>query len=132
MAIIDWTDLLGWKEDELESLRFVTYSFIKQGKYDIALIFLEALLVIDPNNAYDLQTLGAIYLQLGKSVQALNYIDQALKINPDHYPSLINRAKALFSLGYNQQAIAQAEKLATCDNKKISDEASALLICYNK
>src|SRR5436190_1176214 len=105
MSRTNWLDVLGWGNEEIEDLRFVGYSYIKQGRYDIATTFFEALVVLSSKNPYDLQTLGALYLQKGNNLMALNYIEQALKIEPDHPPTLLNRTKALFALGYKRQAL---------------------------
>src|SRR5580698_5821008 len=104
MSQVDWLSILGWGKDELEDLRFVGFSYIKQGKYDIATTFFEALVIFAPDSIYDLQTLGALYLQRGNNLMALNYIEKALKLDPTHLPTLLNRTKALFALGYKKQA----------------------------
>ncbi len=128
MAETSWTEVLGWGEDEIEDLRFVGYSYIKQGKYEIARTFFEALVVLSPNSAYDLQTLGALYLQSGNGLMALNYLERALKVDPTHGPTLLNRTKALFTLGYKRQGAMQAKQLATHADPYIAGEAEALLI----
>nr|NGX59601.1 hypothetical protein [Chlamydiota bacterium] len=112
MSDVNWLEVLDWGENELEDLRFVGFSYLKQGKYDIALTFFEALVVLTLGNPYDLQTLGAIHLQQNNNLQALNYIERALKIDPDHLPTKLNRAKALLALGYKRQGIRQAEELS--------------------
>ena len=63
MSDVNWLELLGWGKGEVEDLRFIGYSYIKQGHYQTALTFFEALVVLNPDNAYDLQTLGALHLQ---------------------------------------------------------------------
>jgi len=98
MSDVDWISILGWGQEELEDLRLVGYSYIRQGKYDIATTFFEALVVLNPNSIYDMQTLGALYLQRGNNLMALNYIEKALKLDPTHAPTLLNRTKALFAL----------------------------------
>ncbi len=130
MSDVNWLEVLDWGENELEDLRFVGYSYLKQGKYDIALTFFEALVVLTLGNPYDLQTLGAIHLQQNNNLQALNYIERALKIDPDHLPTKLNRAKALLALGYKRQGIRQAEELSKEESLDIADQASALLIAY--
>lgn len=107
----EWLEILGWGRDELDDLRFVGYSYVRQGHYDTAITFFEALVILAPQSAYDLQTLGALYLQIGNNLASLNYIERALKIEPKHVPSLLNRTKALFSLGYKRQAVMQALEL---------------------
>lgn len=127
MSKVNWQEILGWKEDQLEDIRFVGYTYIKEGHYKTALRFFEALIVLNPGNEYDLQTLGALYLQTGDNQSALNYLERAIKINDSHLPTLLNRAKALLQLGYKQQAASQMETLLTCDEPEIADQASALL-----
>lgn len=127
---MDWKEVLGWGTEELEDLRFVGYSYLKQGKYDIALTFFEGLVVLDPENAYDLQTLGALYLQLGKNLMALTFIERALKVEPEHLPTQLNRAKALFALGYRKQGLAQAKNLQLSPEPQIANQATALLLAY--
>ncbi len=127
---MDWLSVLGWTAEELEDLRFVGYAYIKQGKYDIALSFFEALVVLAPHSAYDLQTLGAIYLQQGNNLMALNYIEKALKLEPHHSPTLLNRAKVLFALGYKKQGLIQAKALETHPDEVVSGQAQALLLAY--
>ncbi len=131
MAKINWMDILEWGEEQLEDLRTVGYAYIKQGEYDVALTFFKALQILSPNNAYDLQTLGAIHLQLGKNLEALNFIDQSLSIEPNNYHALLNRAKALFSLGYKKQGILQAKELLPCKVENIASLASALIMTYS-
>jgi tetratricopeptide (TPR) repeat protein len=128
---MDFLEILGWGEEQINDLRYVGYQYLKQGKYDIAIKFFEALTVLDPENLYDLQTLGALYLEIGKNVEALNYLDRSLKIKPNHFPSLLNRTKALFGLGYKKQGLALAQTLKTCPDKNISSQAEALILAYS-
>jgi tetratricopeptide (TPR) repeat protein len=130
MSKIDWKDLLGWSEVEVSSLRFVAYSYIRQGHYETATTILESLLVISPKNVYDLQTLGAIYLQEGNALKALNFFDQSLELEPENTSTLLNRAKALFILGYKIQGTKEATKLKTAEDKVIAKEAEALLLSF--
>ncbi len=130
MTDVNWLEVLDWSGEELEDLRFVGYSYLKQGKYDIALTFFEALAVLNPGNAYDLQTLGALHLQKDNNLTALNYIERSLKFEPEHLPTKLNRAKALYALGYKRQAERAAEELTKVEDQAIADQASALLLAY--
>lgn len=131
MSKVDWLEVLDWSADEMEDLRFVGYSYLNQGKYDIALTFFKALIILNPNSAYDLRTLGGLYLQTGNNLMALNYLERALKIEPNHEPSLLNRVKALFGLGYKRQAMIQARTLAKHKDPDIANEAEALILAYS-
>lgn len=130
MSSVQWSEILGWDGEAIEDLRYLGYAYLKQGKYEIARSFFEALISLSGQNPYDLQTLGALYLEVGKNLQALNTIEQALKLDPHHAETLLNRAKALFALGYRRQALAQANALLKETNTLIANQASALLLAY--
>ena len=131
MVEINWLDVLGWQGEELEDLRFVGYSYLKQGLYDTAITFFEALVTLSPTSAYDVQTLGALYLQKGNNLMALNYLEKALKLDPNHAPSLLNKTKALLSLGYKKQGLAQAKDLESSQDPAIANQAGALFQAYS-
>lgn len=125
-----WLEILGWGEEELSDLRFVAYSYIKQGVYDVALTFFDALAVLEEPNVYDLQTLGALHLQMGNGLKALEFLDRALKADPTHLPTQLNRAKALFMLGYKRQGLVQAMQLEKSPEPEIASQAAALVLAY--
>lgn len=131
MSYINWLEILGWNLEELEDIRFVGYAYIKQGRYDIAISFFEALVILSENDAYDLQTLGALYLEQGNSFAALNYLEKAVKVDPHHGPTLLNRSKALFALGYKKQALLQAKALESHSIPEIAGQASALILSHS-
>jgi tetratricopeptide (TPR) repeat protein len=131
MAVTDWIELLGWNEEQIEDIRFAGYSFIKQGQYEYALKFFEVLSILPEENVYDLQTLGGIYLQLGNNLSALNFLEKALSLEPKHEPTLLNRTKALFLLGYKRQGLSQAAKLERSPDSYIADQARALTLAYS-
>lgn len=125
-----WLEILGWGEEELSDLRFVAYSYIKQGVYDVALTFFDALAALEEPTVYDLQTLGALHLQMGNGLKALEFLDRALKLDPHHLPTQLNRAKALFMLGYKRQGLVQAMQLEKIDQPEIAAQAAALVLAY--
>ncbi len=129
-STVKWLDLLGWTEEEMSDLRFVAYSYIKQGQYKIALKFFEALAVLSPDSAYDLQTLGALHLEIGDNITALGYLDRSLQIENNHAPTLLNRAKALLLLGYHRQGLAAASQLQKHEDARIRGQAEALMLSY--
>jgi tetratricopeptide (TPR) repeat protein len=127
---MNWLEMLGWTDENLDDLRFVGYAYIREGKYDIALDFFRAINLLSPNSNFDLQTLGAIYLQKGQSIEALNFLDKSIKIDPTHFPTLLNRSKALFSLGYKKQGLIQASALIKCKQRNVAKQAQALIAAY--
>ena len=130
MSQVNWVEVLGWGSEELDDLRYVAYSYIREGVYDVALTLFDALAVLTQPTAYDLQTVGALHLQMGDGLKALDFLDRSLKINPAHFPTLLNRAKALFMLGYKKQGLSQALDLQKCEDKNIAEQSSALILSY--
>jgi len=130
MSRIDWMKELGWSEDQLEELRYAGYAYIRQGKYDVALSFFRALIVLDPESAYDAQTLGALYLQLNQPAKAAKALDRALKLETDHAPTLLNFTKALFMLGKQDEGLKLAHMLKSEPDVRIANAAWALILAY--
>lgn len=124
MRILDLT------QKEVEDLRLVGYSYVQQGIYDVALKIYETLTILAPSNAHDLETLGAIHLQLGNGLRALDAIDRSLKLKSVSLETRLNRAKALFLLGYRRQGALQAAELRHCEDQKIAAQALALIQSY--
>ncbi|HSX26839.1 MAG TPA: type III secretion chaperone [Chlamydiales bacterium] len=130
MSDVNWLEVLGWNQEQMDDMRYVAYSYIKQGVYDVALTFFDALTVLSPPTPYDLQTIGALHLQIGNGLKALDFLDRALKLEPNHPLTLLNRAKALFMLGYKRQGLLQAMELEKSENKEIASQAQALVLAY--
>ena len=126
----NWMDMLGWGKNEIDDMRFVAYSYIKEGIYDVAITFFDALEVLVPPTSYDLQTMGALHLQIGNGLKALDYLDRALKLDPMHLPTQLNRAKTLFMLGYKRQGLVAARELEKNESKEVQEQASALILAY--
>ena len=127
MSKVDWQELLGWTDDQLEELRFSGFSFLRQGHYPKAITFFKALCVLAPKSAYDLQTLGALYLQTGATTKALDFFNRALEIEPSHEPTLINKVKALFMNNQIDEALTLAQKLKASSDLAIRNDALALI-----
>lgn len=128
----EWKAILEWGDEELEELRISGYSFLRQGHYQKAILFFEALVILDPLSVYDFQTLGGLYLQISENTKALYVLDQALRMQGDHLPTLLNKTKALFCLGRIEEASAIASYLTSCPDPIIADDAEALLLSYVK
>lgn len=131
MAVVNWRVILGWSDEQLEELRFSGFSFLREGHYQKALLFFEALVIIDPSSVYDTQTLGALYLQLGQGQKALQTIEKALALEPSHEPTQINKVKALLMLSKKTDALKLAEQLQSSEDPMIANEAFALLTAYH-
>ena len=130
MAKVNWREILGWSNEQLEELRFSGFSFLREGCYKKALIFFEALVILDPESSYDAQTLGAIYLQMGENEKALKTLNHALDLEPTHEPTLLNKAKALISVHQHHEAMNIAAQLERSSDTTIANDASALRLTY--
>jgi len=131
MGRIDWLKTLHWSQDQVDDLRYTGYAYLRQGKYDIALTFFEALNALDGTSSYDAQTVGALYLQLGNAQKALKFLDKALKLEADHGPTLLNMCKALFLLGKKDEALKLATILKNEPDFGISNVAKALILAHS-
>ena len=130
MGSINWLDELKWNDEHLEDLRYAGYAYLRQGKYDIAISFFEALAVLDTDSAYDSQTLGALYLQINEPKKALKWLDRALKLETDHAPTLLNLCKVLFMLGKKEEGVKLADMLKNEESSAVSNMAKALILAY--
>ena len=131
MSKINWRESLGWSEEVIEEMRSAGFAYIRQGKYDIAMPFFEALCVLEPESAYDAQTLGALYLQMNNPGKALKCFDKALKLEADHAPTLLNFTKALFMVGKKEEGLKLANILKNEPNQAISNMAQALILAHS-
>lgn len=131
MGRIKWKDKLGWSEEQMDDLRNTGFAYIRQGKYDIALSFFEALVIFNPDEAYDHQTLGALYIEIGMPAKALKVLDRALQIEGDHAPTLLNLTKAFFMLGKVEEGLRLANILKNEPSPSISNMAQALILAYS-
>lgn len=131
MSKINWREQIGWTEENLEDLRFAGYAYLRQGKYDIAIAFFQALTVLDTKNAYDARTLGALYLQTGEALKSIEWFEHSLQLERNHAATLLNLCKALFTIGKKAEGLKLAAVLKKEPNKDISNTASALIMAYS-
>lgn len=131
MAKVNWREKMHVTEDQIGDLRYAGYSYLRQGKYDIALRFFEALIILDPESSYDAQTLGALYLEVGNPGKALLQFDRALKLEADHAPTLLNLCKAFFMLGRVEEGLKLAHILKGNSDAKASSISRALILAYS-
>lgn len=131
MGKINWRDKINWTDENSEELRLAAYAYIRQGKYEVAIDFFEALEVLEPESAYDAQTLGALFIQLGNPTKALKCFDRALKLDADHSTTLLNLAKAFFMLGKKEEGLKLASILRNEPDPSISNVAKALIMAYS-
>jgi tetratricopeptide (TPR) repeat protein len=128
MIHTEMLNILGWKKDDLSNLQFIGFSYIKQGKFDIAKTLFEALEVLDPEDAYNLNTLGGLYIETKEPYKALNVLEKALMLDPQNENSQYNRIQALLSLGFRKQALEACLFLSQGKDPILKSKAEALLL----
>lgn len=126
----NWTEILKMNEEQIEDIQLAGYAYIRQGKYEIALNFFEALTILEPENAYHAQTLGGLYIQMGEPEKAVFHLEKALKYDTDHTGTLLNLCKALFMLNRKEDGLRLARILSQDKNLNISNTAKALLLAF--
>lgn len=129
MSTMTCMQVLGWKEQHLSELRCAAFALVRQGHYQKAVLYFEGIIALLPI-AYDYQTLGALYLQLNANDKALSCLDTALRLEPTHAPSLLNKTKAMLMLGQVQPALEHARVLQRHSDPMIADDATALILGY--
>jgi len=132
MSEINWLEELGWSQENVDDLRSTGYAYIKQGKYEIAAKFFKALVALQPENAYNRQTMGALYLQLNEPENAIVELKKALKIDSKHPPTLLNLCRAYLALGKIDEALKICQALKKSDMPSVSNMAKAYLLAYSK
>lgn len=131
MSQLNWFEILGWNDQYLENLRATAFLYIRQGKYEVAKEIFHTLSICNPNNVFDLQTLGSIYLQENQASLALAYLEKAKKLDPNNFTVRINHIKAMLSLGYRNEALPLIESfIKTCPDPYMVSDAEALLLAY--
>lgn len=121
-------NILGWQKDDLNNLQFIGFSYIKQGKFDIAKTLFEALEVLNPEDPYNLNTLGALYIETKEPYKALNVLEKALMLDPQNEISQFNKIQALLSLGFKKQALEVCQILSQAKDAILRSKAEALLL----
>jgi tetratricopeptide (TPR) repeat protein len=129
--MVAWREVIGWSQDEIDELRAIGYSYLRQGQYKVAQTFFEALVVLDPANLFDLKTLGGLRDIAGDAPGAIDTFTQVLQHAPQDTFALLGLAKAELSAGKQTQAIERLRTLSTSSQKRIALDAQALILAYS-
>lgn len=131
MSQLNWLEILDWDEEYLDNLRSMAFLYLRQGKYDIAKDFFHTLTIFNPSNSFDLQTLGAIYLEESNPTLALGYLQKAKQLDPKNNTITINQIKSMLMLGYREEAFRLIDSFVqTCTDPFMVSDAQALQMAY--
>lgn len=108
-----WEEAIG-DFDKIAEVRSLTafelnnraYAYLKVGKYDIALLDAKESINKDPQNPEAMDTLGSIYVALGKYTDALRNFNNAIVSNPKLWIAYNNRAM-LYKILINESTTEQ-------------------------
>ncbi len=116
----------------------------REGSFDSAYSISKRLLEIDKKNFTALYIFGLINALRGSFEDAIFFLGQAVKINPNDAPLQYNLAKALSDCGKDEEAIAHHIKATTLDPSNLDawmnygksfgniGQFEDALICYDK
>lgn len=108
-ASLDRAVALGFESAELHETFALLLAF--SGRPEEAFTHLEKALVFDPVSARIQGDIGWFYEMLGDHATALEQCRKALRLEPDHVPSLLCLLVAHRSLGEEEPAVAAARRL---------------------
>ncbi len=127
----NWCDVLGFQETHLDEIRYIAWTYLKEGKLEEAKRFFEGLIVLEPSNGYNWRTLGAIFLLQGDYNKAIEHCKKSLELEPNEESVQLNLAKAMLYLGQRDAGLDIAKKLSQGTNR-IADDAGALVLAYGQ
>jgi tetratricopeptide (TPR) repeat protein len=128
---IAWRDVIGWNQDQIDELRAIGYSYLRQGQLKLAHTFYEALAVLEPSSLYDLRTLAGLRDLMGNSEGAIEIYNKVLAMEPGDPFSSLGLAKALLASGQQVAALERLRPLSTNPNPRIASDAQALILAYS-
>ncbi len=109
-----------WQDEHKEVLQVLADVYLSQNQAGKAVIILEALDSLTPQNPDVLKALSAAYLALGRFESALESVDAFLRLGgltPEAMPILLVRSKALWELGRTSEARESLERYQQLGDK---------------
>mgnify|MGYP001566201508 FL=1 len=91
--------------NDISLLESQAIEMINESKYDKAIIYLDKILEIDPQNINALNNKGGILIKSGNYSNAIDYFDEILKIDGNNTQALNNKAIALSKLQLYVQSL---------------------------
>lgn len=114
---LSWADLSQYTPERLMQIAELGFNQFRVGQYDSAERLFKGLTVIDPDNYYFHQMLGATFQRKEKYAEAVVEYSVAADLNPSDVVSFTNRGEVYFKLGVFELAIADFDKAIALDTK---------------
>lgn len=114
---LSWADLSKYTPERLMQIAELGFNQFKIGQYDSSERLFKGLTVIDPDNYYFHQMLGATFQRKDKYPEAILEYSVAADLNPNDLVSITNRGEVYFKLGIFEMAGLDFEKAIALDPK---------------
>ena len=95
---VKWADLANWTPEQLHEAAKEGYRLYDTGQYAQSELIFKGLTVLDPDNYYYHQMLGACFQQLKKHPEAVVEYSIAIDLKRDDITSLTNRGEVYYNL----------------------------------
>ncbi len=95
---LKWADLADWTPEKLHETAKEGYAQYEAAQYDQAEIIFKGLTVLDPDNFYYHQMLGACFQQQKKFAESIVEYSIAVDLKPDDITSFTNRGEVYYEL----------------------------------
>ena len=114
---LSWADLSKYTPERLLQIAEMGYNQFKLGRYDSAERIFKGLTVIDPENYYYHQMLGATFQRKDQYPEAIVEYSVAFELNKQDMVSVTNRGEVYFKLGIYELANADFDAAIILDEK---------------
>lgn len=114
---LSWADLSKYTPERLMQIAELGFNQFRIGQYDSAERLFKGLTVIDPDNYYFHQMLGATFQRKEKYPEAIIEYSVASDLNPSDLVSITNRGEVYFKLGIFEMATIDFDRAILLDPK---------------
>jgi Flp pilus assembly protein TadD len=114
---LSWADLSQYTPEKLLKIAELGYEQFRLGQYDRSERIFKGLTVVDPDNYYYHQMLGATFQRKEKFPEAIVEYSVAADLNPKDLVSLTNRGEIYFKLGIYELAGVDFDRAIALDAK---------------
>ncbi|MBI2980815.1 MAG: hypothetical protein HYY44_00655 [Deltaproteobacteria bacterium] len=112
---LSWTELFAMPPEKLQQMATVGYEQFKSGGYDRAEKIFRGLTIIDPENYYYHQMLGATFQRQLKFAEAILEYSVAVDLNGKDSVSYTNRGESYLAMGLLPLANQDFDKAISLD-----------------
>jgi Flp pilus assembly protein TadD len=119
-----FTQIFNFDAQQIASLLVCGHNFFSQGKLQEAQRIFDGLAILDPNNSYINNILGAIYQRLEQYDAAILRYSRAIELFPQDIVSLTNRAEIYLNQGKFVEASKDLKKVIELDPERKNRSAN--------